>query len=74
MNPLIRVKNLTYRHAGSGDDVSPALNDVTFTIEAGEMIALVGANGSGKTTLARHLNALFTPTTRQSAGQRHGHA
>ncbi len=63
MNPLIRVNNLTYRHPGSGDDVSPALNDVSFTIPEGEMVALVGANGSGKTTLARHLNALFTPTT-----------
>ena len=62
MQPLIEVSNLTYRHPGTTEDVPPALQEVSFSIQPGEFIALVGANGSGKTTLARHLNALLLPT------------
>ena len=40
----------------------PALNDISFTIQPGERVALVGANGSGKTTLVKVLLGLFHPT------------
>ena len=39
-----------------------ALNDVSFTVENGEYIGLVGHTGSGKSTLVAHLNALMKPT------------
>ena len=39
-----------------------ALHDVTFTIEKGEMIGLIGHTGSGKSTLIQHLNGLLKPT------------
>ncbi len=39
-----------------------ALRDVSFTVEKGEYIGLVGHTGSGKSTLAAHLNALMKPT------------
>jgi ATP-binding cassette subfamily B protein len=42
-----------------------ALRDVTFTIERGQTIALVGENGSGKTTLAKLIAGLYTPTAGQ---------
>lgn len=42
---------------------SPALCNISLSIQEGEWIALIGANGSGKTTLARQLNALLTPTS-----------
>ena len=38
-----------------------ALDDVTFTIEAGERVALVGNNGSGKTTLLRSIAGVYEP-------------
>lgn len=63
MKTLIQVDHLTYQHPGAAEKQAPALKDISFTIEEGEFVALVGANGSGKTTLARHLNALFTPTS-----------
>ena len=40
-----------------------ALNDVSFTVENGEYIGLVGHTGSGKSTLVAHLNALMKPTS-----------
>ena len=40
----------------------PAIDDISFTIQPGERVALVGANGSGKTTLVKVLLGLFHPT------------
>lgn len=42
---------------------SDALQDIDFTIEDGELLALIGHTGSGKSTLAQHLNGLLTPTS-----------
>ncbi|MBE0684770.1 MAG: ATP-binding cassette domain-containing protein [Anaerolineaceae bacterium] len=58
---LIEVNRVSYSHPVPGGPPHPALRDISFQINAGEHIAIVGANGSGKTTLARHLNALFVP-------------
>ena len=63
MPVLIEVKDLSYVHPQANQAALPALQDITFTIEEGELVALVGANGSGKTTLARHLNALLVPAS-----------
>ena len=40
-----------------------ALDDVTFSVENGEYIGLVGRTGSGKSTLVTHLNGLMKPTS-----------
>lgn len=54
--PVIEARHLRFSY----DDTSaPALDDVSFSVEEGEFVAIVGANGSGKTTLARHLDALL---------------
>lgn len=63
MKPIIQIEKLTYQHPDTGEKLPPALQDISFTVNEGEMIALVGANGSGKTTLARHMNALLLPTS-----------
>jgi energy-coupling factor transport system ATP-binding protein len=44
------------------DTETPAVHDVSLTINEGEFIALLGQNGSGKTTLAKHLSGLLAPT------------
>jgi len=46
----------------SYDDKTDVLHDLSFTINKGETIALVGLNGSGKTTLVKLLIGLFAPT------------
>jgi ATP-binding cassette subfamily B protein len=53
------------RGASNGEPTEPSgevLKDVTFTLEPGERIALVGATGSGKTTLASLLMGFYAPT------------
>ncbi|HEY4430569.1 MAG TPA: energy-coupling factor transporter ATPase [Paenibacillus sp.] len=39
----------------------PVLEDISFTIEAGEFVAIVGANGSGKSTIAKLMDGLLLP-------------
>jgi energy-coupling factor transport system ATP-binding protein len=55
--PLIRVEGVSFQYE---DHV--VLEEVSFTIQPGDFLALLGRNGSGKSTLARLLNGLFMPT------------
>jgi ATP-binding cassette subfamily B protein len=54
----IEFRNVSFTYPGKSE---PALNDVSFTIAAGEAIALVGRNGAGKTTIVKLLNRLYDP-------------
>ena len=58
----IRVENLSYVYGKGTLQETTAINDVSFTIESGELVGIVGHTGSGKTTLIRHLNGLLKPT------------
>nr|MBA3275639.1 ABC transporter ATP-binding protein [Chloroflexia bacterium] len=54
----IKFRNVSYHYA---DRDVPALQDVSFTIEPGETIALVGQNGAGKSTIVKLLGRLYDP-------------
>lgn len=58
---MIEVKGLDYQYPGSESGF--ALRGVSFQLEVGEWISLMGANGSGKTTLLRCLNGLLKPVS-----------
>lgn len=58
---IIRVKNLRHVYKGTAGD-KVALDEINFSINAGEFVAIIGTNGSGKSTLAKHFNALLLPT------------
>ena len=55
-DPLVACRNLGYRYPIAE---APVLQDLDFTIEAGEFVLLAGASGSGKSTLCRLLNGLI---------------
>lgn len=58
-SPFIRVQNVSYVYQGCEKQ---SLDDVTFDIYTGEIIAIVGPNGSGKSTLAKLILGLYYPT------------
>ena len=53
---ILRVENLN-KHFSK----TPVLNDISFTMERGDVISIIGSSGSGKTTLLRCLNFLEKP-------------
>lgn len=56
---LITLENIVYRYNAEQENYT--LNDVSFNIEKGEWITIIGANGSGKSTLVKTLNGLNVP-------------
>ena len=65
MAPILQVKNLTHTYSAGTPFEHIALNDVSFSVERGEFIGIIGHTGSGKSTLMQHLNGLLKPTVGQ---------
>lgn len=57
MKPIIDVKNIYYSYGAN-----EVLHDVSFSVEMGDYVALVGHNGSGKSTLVKLLLSIFDPS------------
>ncbi|KAF1023365.1 MAG: Glutathione import ATP-binding protein GsiA [Paracidovorax wautersii] len=58
--PVLVAENLVKRY-GTADDAPRAVDDVSFTLSAGETLGIVGESGSGKTTVARIVLGLTQP-------------
>jgi ATP-binding cassette, subfamily B, bacterial len=57
----IEFRDVTFTYPGKDPETEAALKHVSFTVKAGESIALVGRNGAGKTTLVKLLTRLYDP-------------
>ena len=63
MAPFLEVKNLTHKYSAGTPFEHTALDGVSFTLERGEFIGVIGHTGSGKSTLMQHLNGLLKPNS-----------
>lgn len=59
---ILKVENLTKTY-GSGENLVHAVDDVSFSVEKGEFVAIVGASGSGKSTLFHLIGGVDRPTS-----------
>jgi len=63
MSEIIRVENLSYIYNQGMPDATTALDDVSFAVEEGDFVGIIGSTGSGKSTLISHFNGLNRPTS-----------
>ena len=63
MVPILEVKNLHHTYSIGTPFEHDALRDVSFSVQRGEFIGVIGHTGSGKSTLMQHLNGLLKPTS-----------
>lgn len=62
---VLETHNLTHVYAEGTPFEKTALNDVSLSIEKGELVGIIGHTGSGKSTFVQHLNGLLKPTSGQ---------
>ena len=59
---ILRVENLSKTY-GKGENQVHALNDISFSVDKGEFVAIIGPSGSGKSTLLHILGGVDKPTS-----------
>lgn len=65
MAPILEVNNLHHIYSAGTPFEHVALDAVSFQVERGEFVGIIGHTGSGKSTLIQHLNGLLKPTSGQ---------
>ena len=65
LEPIIQVKNLTHTYGAGTPFQRSAVDHMSFDVNEGEFLGIIGHTGSGKSTLIQHLNGLLQPTEGQ---------
>ena len=63
MASIIKAEHLSYVYNPGMPGAVTALDDVSFEVEEGDFVGIIGATGSGKSTLIGHMNGLNKPTS-----------
>lgn len=63
--PILETRDLTHTYGAGTPFQSDAIQRVSFAVERGEFVGIIGHTGSGKSTLIQHLNGLLKPTSGQ---------
>lgn len=63
MAEILNLDHVTFSYTPEQSEVANAIEDVSFTVNEGEWIAIVGHNGSGKSTIAKLINGLLSPVS-----------
>ncbi len=61
--PVIQIENLVKEYQGSDGTIIRAVDNISMSVAAGEIVGLLGANGAGKTTTLRIIATLLRPTS-----------
>jgi osmoprotectant transport system ATP-binding protein len=62
VSPIVEFRDVTFSHAQAG---APVISNLTFTVQQGETLVLLGKSGCGKTTTLKLINRLLLPTSGQ---------
>ena len=62
MSDIVKVEHLSYIYGEGMPDATVALDDVSFAIEEGSFVGVIGSTGCGKSTLIGHFNGINKPT------------
>ena len=63
MEPILKIDNVNYVYSQGTPFEHKALDNVSFSVNRGEFIGIIGHTGSGKSTLMQHMNGLLKPTS-----------
>ena len=63
MSKILEIQNLTHIYSAGTPFEHTALENVSFSVNRGEFIGIIGHTGSGKSTLMQHMNGLLKPTS-----------
>ena len=63
MEPILQVKDLTHTYGAGTPFQRSAVEHMSFDVNEGEFLGIIGHTGSGKSTLVQHLNGLLKPTS-----------
>ena len=62
MNEVLKLEHIQ-KYYGNGENVTKAIQDISFSVQEGEFVGIMGASGSGKTTLLNCISTIDTVST-----------
>lgn len=72
MEKILEVKNIE-KYYGNKSNLTKAIDNISFTVEKGEFVGIMGASGSGKTTLLNTISTIDKVTARAYFGEWRGY-